>query len=134
MVITLVDPDIKKDIALLFRARDFQAMWYNLSNWYKNLGFTDELTDAQRIEEYKWIVQQLRKYMFSKQDDIMSCDSVDEMLEKVQALISKASEYGDDRKTVVYNFMRDQWLLELHSVLENILDALVTWDEEDEEE
>jgi len=130
----MVDPKLKEQIAFMFRARDFESMWYLLSEQYTRLGFTDPLTDQQKIDEYKWIVQQLRKYMFSKQDAILSCNSIGEMIDAVDAMIGNSAEYGEERKKVVYNFMRDHWLLEVRNYLSNMFIDIMMEDEETEEE
>lgn len=130
----MVDANVKNSVLLMFRANDFEAMWYMLKDQYKNLGFTDQMTDQQRVDEYKWIVQQLRKYMFSKQDGILDCDSVEDMVACVDKLIGTADEYGEDRKHVVYNFVRDHWLYELRNHLSNMLIEMYTIEEDKEDE
>lgn len=132
----MIDPGIKGNIQLMFRAKDFEGMWFNLKNWYEQLGFADAITDQERIDEYTWIVQQLRKYMFSKQDDVLACDSVEEMIEVVDSMIGNAQEYGADRRHVVYNFVRDHWLYELRNHLGNWMIELSGYieDKEDEDE
>lgn len=131
----MVDEALKQQVLLMFRARDFESMWFICKATYENLGFKDA-TDQQKIDEYKWIVQQLRKFMFSKQDAIIGCKDLDTMIEAVDGLIADAAEYGDERKVIVYNFMRDHWLYELRNHLvqlwqESMMPSLT---EEDEEE
>lgn len=108
-------------------------MWFICKATYENLGFNDA-TDQQKIDEYKWIVQQLRKYMFSKQEPIMSCKDLETMINEVDVLISKASEYGDERKVIVYNFMRDHWLFELRNYLVQLWQEASIADEPEEDE
>lgn len=120
-------PEYKQTVELLFRAADFETMWMAVGNMYQYLGFTDKISDQQRIDEYKWIVQQLRKYMFTKQTTIMEKESIEDMLAAVESLIGKADEYGRERKEVVYNFMRDHWLYEVR-------DTLVSMRSDDEDE
>ena len=131
----MVDEALKQQVLLMFRARDFESMWFICKATYENLGFKDA-TDQQKIDEYKWIVQQLRKYMFSKQEQIIGCETIEAMLEQVDDLISKASEYGDERKVIVYNFMRDHWLFELRNHLVQLWQeaSMIDEYEEDEEE
>ena len=130
----MIDEGLKQQVLLMFQARDFESMWFICKSMYENLGFT-ETTDQQKIEEYKWIVQQLRKYMFSKQEQIISCKDVDEMIAEVDTLISKAAEYGDERKSIVYNFMRDHWLFELRNFLMQLWqESQITVEYENDEE
>lgn len=129
----MVSGQISQSIMLMFQARDFETMWYAIKDEYKDLGFVDPISDQTRIDEYTWITQQLRKYMFSKQDEIMGCDSLEDMVAMVDSLIGKAGEYGDERKKVVYNFMRDHWLYEVRNYLVDLI-ASVSVDEEETED
>ena len=115
-----------ESLELLFRAKDFESMWGEINSMYQYLGFQDKLTDEERIAEYQWINKQLRKYMFSKQDTILSKENNAARLAAVEGLISSATEYGNDRKVLVYNFLRDHWLYEVY----NVLQVLATSEEE----
>ena len=107
-----------ENLELLFQAKDFEGMWAEINSMYKYLGFQDQLTDAERINEYQWINKQLRKYMFSKQDAILAKESNSMRLAAVEALIGSATEYGSEREQLVYNFLRDHWLYEVYNVLQ----------------
>lgn len=113
----------------IFSVPDFEGIWMECKGLYENLGFRDNITDMEMISEFKYISQQLRKYIFSKQDEILSQNTYREMLEIVDNLIAKAKEYGDSRREIAYNFMRDHWLLSLH----NILSMLMSNEENQEE-
>lgn len=130
----MVSGQISQSIMLMFQARDFETMWYAIKDEYKDLGFVDPISDQTRIDEYTWITQQLRKYMFSKQDEIMGCDSLEDMVAMVDSLIGKAGEYGDERKKVVYNFMRDHWLYEVRNYLVDLIVSVSVDEEEMEDE
>lgn len=127
----MVDEFTRSQVLLLFQAKDFESMWHVCKAWYESLGFTDA-TDQQKVDEYKWIVQQLRKYMFSKQDEIAGLNAIEDMVAKVEELIGKAPEYGEDRKKIVYNFIRDHWLYEVRDSLFEMIQ--MTMPEDDEEE
>lgn len=121
----MVDDVLKQQILLMFRARDFESMWFVCKATYENLGF--DAGDREKVDEYKWIVQQLRKYMFSKQNQIIECGNLDDMIAIVDDLIGKADEYGDDRKHIAYNFIRDHWLFELRNHLVQLkLDNMIS--------
>ncbi len=118
-----------ESLELLFRARDFEGMWGEINSMYQYLGFSDKLSDEERIAEYQWINKQLRKYMFSKEDAILGKESNALRLQVVENLIGSGKEYGNDRKTLVYNFMRDHWLYEVY----NVLSVLAASEEEEVE-
>lgn len=61
--------------------------------------------------------------MASKQDTILSHGGdLDSMQREVENLINRAPEYGDERKELIYNFLRDQWLMELYHGIQALID------------
>lgn len=113
-----------------FQDEAFEQTWIEMKQEYETLGFRDKLTDEELIAEFKYIAQQLRKYKFSKQDQILNHDTVEEMVAEIGELIGRAPEYGNSRKEIVYNFMRDHWLVNMHNTLYR---AAMMNDEEDED-
>jgi len=123
---------IDKNIVIqaFFQDEAFEQTWMEMKQEYDTLGFHDEISDDEMIGEFKYIAQQLRKYKFSKQDQILSHDSLEEMAAEVEALIGKAPEYGDSRKEIVYNFLRDRWLINMY----NVMMRAAQMDDEEEED
>ena len=110
---------IDKEIIInaFFQDDAFEQTWMDIKQEYEVLGFSDKLADQERIDEYKYIAQQLRKYKFSKQDQIVNHDTVEDMMKEIEGLIGGAAEYGDARKVIVYNFMRDHWLVNMYNTM-----------------
>lgn len=104
-------------IEAFFQDEAFEATWMEMKQEYETLGFRDEISDDMMISEFKYIAQQLRKYKFSKQDQIVMHDTIEDMAKEVGNLIGKAPEYGDSRKEIVYNFMRDHWLINMYNTM-----------------
>jgi hypothetical protein len=123
--------NIDKNIVInaFFQDDAFEQTWMDIMQEYQNLGFRDQITDEEMIAEFKYIAQQLRKYKFSKQDQIVNHDTMEEMLAEVEELIGKAPEYGNTRKDIVYNFLRDHWLIAMYNVFQQALNM----NEEDED-
>lgn len=113
-----------------FRSEDFEHTWMECKNMYEILGFRDQISDEEMIKEFKYIAQQLRKYKFSKQDDVLSCDNYEKMAECAGQMIAKAPEYGNTRAEIVYNFLRDHWLVDMYNTL---IQAAGYMNEEDED-
>ena len=67
--------DQRETLISLFRMQDFNTMFMLIDQQYRQLGFRDPLTDSERIAEYKYITQQLRKYIAGRQDPILACGS-----------------------------------------------------------
>ena len=113
----------KNDLELLFQMKDFRSMYDIIHNEYGRFDPGDKLDDNTRIKEYTYITQQLRKYMASKHDGILSHGGdLRKMQQEVELLINKAPEYGDERKDLIYNFLRDQWLYELYNGIQTLIE------------
>lgn len=103
-------------------------MYLVINDTYDRYGLGDGLSDEERISEYKYINEQLRKFVSKTQVPVFDCGSdLNKMAEYVRSMFKTLPEYADDRKTLVYNFVRDTWLLEL-------LNVIVFIGEEEEEE
>ena len=124
---------INKDILIqaFFQDNDFEQTWMDIKQEYEVLGFHDDIDDKTMIDEFKYIAQQLRKYKFSKQDQILKHDSYEDMVNEVGNLIGKASEYESERKQLVYGFLRDHWLVNMYNTLIRIVAMENSSDEED---
>lgn len=128
----MVSNDVKQIMSDgLFSYDDFEQAWADLNSMYEQLKFSDPLSDEQRIKEYKYVHQQLKKYIGSKRGEVLACDNVIDMVNVVEQMILKQREYGDTRADIVYNFMRDHWLTGLYNVLSQMAVSEVE-DEEDE--
>ena len=110
--------DFKQAFGAAFVTRDFQSMWFALNAKYKALDFHDDLTDTKRIEEYKYVVSQFRKFLENVRKTVDDCISVDEIQDVIEYVLENSREYGKERKEIVYNFVRDDWLYEALGFIE----------------
>ena len=113
--------ELKQSLEAAFTPRDFQSMWFALNAKYEALSFQDNISDAERIQEYKYIVQQYRKFISGQHDAFMACISAEDMLMLIDSLLANAAEYGKERKEIAYNFMRDDWLYELQNFIVQVI-------------
>lgn len=89
-------------------------MWSILRAQYEVLGFSDGISDEEKIAEFKYINQQLRKYVFTLQDNVYTMvGSPDRVAAFATDKLAGASEEATTRQELVYNFVRDQWLIGL---------------------
>ena len=97
--------------------------WPDIQQRYKMMGFTDQLTDKEKIEEYDYITKQLNKYLSAHHDEVLSkCDSdLSMMLGVIKNLLDKAPTVTKDRKSLVYMAMRDDWLIGMYNLLEGMI-------------
>lgn len=113
-----------------FMMKDFRSMWDIIYNEYETKHLDTWMYDDEMLKEFQYINQQLRKYISSHQDQIMDHGSdFEAMLKEIEELLGTASEYADTRKELIYNFLRDQWLVELHDGIVWLMDNA---DEEEE--
>lgn len=92
-------------------------MWESIQAEYTRLGFTDQLSDKEKIEEYQWIATQVNRYISKHQNEIESGKTVEDTLERIEALISKSQDCNKDRKSLIYQSLRDSWLIEIYNLV-----------------
>lgn len=110
--------DLLSAIKDSFKTHDLITIWPFITQYREMLKFTDVIPDNEMIKENLWILQQYRKYIFSKQDQILSYgDDLQGMWAEVVSLQESAPEKAEDRKHLLYNVLRDQWLAELHQLI-----------------
>ena len=90
---------------------DVVASWESLCDTYDVLRFSDRLSDAERLDEYKWIVQQMNSFLTKIRTRLLSCKDADAMVTLLMEAMSPSgkTELGT-RKALVYQKLRQQWL------------------------
>ena len=105
--------------------------WDSIKFTYENMGFTDPMTDSQRIEEYSYISEQLHKFITKKHSELMKYrDALPNMYDAVGDVIKNLSETSKDRKMLVYYMLRDNWLIQLRNA---IYYTMIAPEEEDDD-
>lgn len=100
----------------LFTMNSFSTTWSTIDQVYNQYGMGVGMSDDDRISEYTYINQQLRKYISGAESDVLGHGAdLDAMKAEVENMIATAAEYADTRKQLMYNFVRDIWLLDLYS-------------------
>lgn len=112
--------DVRDSISRLFELPTVLNMWPTIQKTYTILGFKDVLTDEKMISEYKYIVEQFRKYVSSHEKQILKCENIEAMLIAVEKMIKNAPEVDLDRKVLVYYQIRDSWLWNLYTYIKRI--------------
>lgn len=90
---------------------DVVASWESLCDTYDTLRFADQLSDAERLEEYRWIVQQMNSFLSKIRSKLMTCKDTDAMMELLNTTYTPASQADlKTRKALVYQKLRQQWV------------------------
>lgn len=91
---------------------DLVASWQTLCDTYDVLRFSDELTDVQRLEEYKWIIHQMNKFLSTVRKKLIIIEDHDAAMDFLKnTVIPKGDTNITERKALVYQSLRQQWIL-----------------------
>lgn len=95
----------------------YQDMWSIILAYYSDLGFTDVISDKDRIEEFSYITQQYRKFVSVNADKLRKCgNDKDAYIATLEDILNKLDEFSDTRKGIVYNFLRNAWIVSTYNV------------------
>lgn len=90
---------------------DVVASWENLCDTYDALRFTDQLSDATRLEEFRWIVQQMNSFLTKIKTKMLSCKDLQAMMDMLrESYIPTGKVDLSTRKALVYQKLRRQWI------------------------
>lgn len=119
----------KEILGTFFQISDLIGSWRELNQWYDEMfNFRDKISDEERLSEYIYIVENFRKFVFTKQDEILKHDTDwVSMQQEVQRISEVLTEKPKTRRELVYQAKRDDWLRNLIAVLGQFIE-----DEEEE--
>lgn len=105
-----------------FKVPDLAMVWPSILEIHKDMGFSIPLTDPDKgtsmsdnemISEFQWIYGQYKKYIGTRKNMLLPMKGdLDKMLMNIQDMIEKDSETPLDRRTIVYQTLRNKWLLD----------------------
>lgn len=106
------DTDVREWVDEQTRHVDVVASWESLCDTYETLRFSDPLSDAERLDEYKWIVQQMNSFLTKIRTKLMACKDQEAMIRMLSATLVPAGrmELGA-RRALVYQKLRQQWVM-----------------------
>lgn len=106
--------DIHDLIDIETRHIDVVASWENLYSAYDTLRFTDHLSDNERLDEFKWVVQQMNAFLTRIRTKLLICKDIDAMLETLsQNVVPKGKTELVERRALVYQKLKQQWIKSL---------------------
>lgn len=96
---------------------DVVASWESLCETYDQLRFTDSLTDATRLDEYKWIIKEMNKFLTRMRSKLMACKewSVANSI-LVEAWSPTGQTNLNDRKALAFQKLRQMWVSKMESI------------------
>lgn len=118
--------EFDQTIISMFDDTMFINYWHSVDNAYKELGLGADMTDEDKLTEYVYITQQLRKFKSSHKDQILQHGkNYVSMLNEVTNLINSLPEWDtNSRPSTVYcmlrNGMLQTWVNVIYDVIKNI--------------
>lgn len=95
----------------MFKTPPFYDYYPTIAQKYRWFGFTDELTDEQRLAEFAEIYQQFRKFVGSKQAAVLNrSEALESLLAYLQDQVERCDLYPRSRVEMVRNSLKVDWL------------------------
>lgn len=92
------------------RKIDFVASWTTLVSCYDQLSFIDSLDDAMRMEEFKWIVHEMNKFLTRTRNALLKCEDWTDAVDWLGNHLD-STDAVSDRKSLAYQMLRQRWIL-----------------------
>lgn len=111
--LTSIDKSSLHDwVDLETRHIDVIASWENLCSTYDALRFSDPLPDVDRLEEYKWITQNMNRFLTKMRNKLLTCINREAMIEVLHRSLNPTGkvELGT-RQALAYQKLRQQWIM-----------------------
>ena len=90
---------------------DVVASWETMCDTYDALRFTDPLSDAERLEEFKWVVQQMNVFLTKIRTKLLSCKNTEAMVTVLGTSFVPAGKMDlTTRRALVYQKLKQQWV------------------------
>ena len=143
--------DIEKDalhdwIENECRALDVVASWETLCDVYRTLEFNDPLSDAIKMEEFKWIIAEMNKHNDPLSDAIkmeefkwiiaemnkhlkrarnklLTCKDPDSMRETLSRMFVSTGSTVTNRMDLTYHKLRQMWVSRMIAQLDMMMET-----------
>jgi D-tyrosyl-tRNA(Tyr) deacylase len=102
------------------RALDVVASWETLCDVYRTLEFHDPLSDAMRMEEYKWIIGEMNKHLSRARRKLLGCTDPESMKEVLTGMFTPTEAKVSNRMDLTYHKLRQMWVSRMIARLETM--------------
>lgn len=128
-------PDLLHDwIDAETRPLDVVASWESLCDAYRALEFSDPISDTVRLEEFKWIIKEMNKFLTRMRTKLMPCREIDDA---IQALLESFTPTGkvtiEGRRSLAYQKLRQRWITQainqLSQMNQEMMEAMMAMQE-----
>ena len=98
------------------RALDVVASWETLCDVYRTLEFNDPLSDAIKMEEFKWIIAEMNKHLSRARKKLMPCTTPEAMMSALMSMFTTETNVTN-RMNLTYHKLRQMWVNRMLSQL-----------------
>ena len=106
------------------RALDVVASWETLCDVYRTLEFNDPLSDAMRMEEYKWIIGEMNKHLSRARKKLLSCTGPEAMREELSKMFVSTEAKVSNRMDLTYHKLRQMWVSQMLAQLNTTMETM----------
>lgn len=93
------------------RHLDLVASWTTLVEQYQGCNFTDNITDQQRLMEFKQVIKETNKFLTRMKNALGKVADVDSAVEVlIKQFDSKDTENIVERWQLLYNMLKQSWI------------------------
>lgn len=90
---------------------DVVASWESLCDTYDALRFSDPITDTDRLEEFKWIIAEMNKFLSRMKTSMMRCKTPEAMVEFLrQNQFPTGKVTLEKRRALAFQKLRQRWI------------------------
>ena len=113
---------------------DLTASWEVLCDVYDQLRFTDTLMDSMRLEEFKWIVKEMNKFLTRTRNGLMKAKGIKGAVEYMgNQMYPTETTSVQNRQQLAYNKLRQRWIMQGVAQLTQAMNDMEDTDEGEEE-
>lgn len=110
---------------------DLITNWEEMLSVYDAMRFHDELTDSEKIEEFKWIITQTNKFMTIIRKSLLNCQDLESMIDYLkERIVPKGDINLQDRKALAFQKLRQRWVLNTIQKMEQMVAMTITTKED----
>lgn len=106
------------------RALDVVASWETLCDVYRTLEFNDPLSDAMRMEEFKWIIGEMNKHLSRSRRKLLTCTNPESMKEALSKMFVPTEAKISNRMDLTYHKLRQMWVSQMLAKLEMMTEQM----------
>lgn len=106
------------------RALDVVASWETLCDVYRTLEFNDPLSDAMRMEEFKWIIGEMNKHLSRARKKLLSCTDPETMVEVLSKMYVSTEAKVSNRMDLTYHKLRQMWVTSMIAKLNTMMESM----------